>query len=194
MSLPCSGWQSGSVSPHIPGSKPVLAERAKQADPLNLIWLQRDGKLPQGTQWPLDTIFPGVQCAFFRSSWEDPNALFLAVKGGDNKAPHAHLDLGSFVLDAGGVRWAADLGPDDYNLPGYFGKQRWGYYRMRTESHNTPLVDQENQGCSRGSKDYSPRFWPGSIVGANRSIALLPGKDQNPLPPNWHAEPASGDY
>ncbi|MDQ6676360.1 MAG: heparinase II/III family protein [Acidobacteriota bacterium] len=122
-----------------------LAERAKSADPLNLVWFNRDAKPPQVPQWPLDAIFTGVQCAFFRSSWDDPNALFLAVKGGDNKAPHGHLDLGSFVLDAGGVRWARDLGPDDYNLPGYFGKQRWNYYRMRTESHNTLLIDNENQ-------------------------------------------------
>ena len=49
-----------------------------------------------------------------------PMRFILAVKGGDNKAAHAHLDLGSFVLDAGGVRWAADLGTDDYDLPGYF--------------------------------------------------------------------------
>ena len=122
-----------------------MAERARQADPLNLVWLQRDGKPPQGSAWPLDAVFAGVQCAFFRSSWEDPNGLYLAVKGGDNKAPHGHLDLGSFVFDAGGVRWAADLGPDDYNLPGYFGRQRGIYYRMRTESHNTPLLGGENQ-------------------------------------------------
>jgi hypothetical protein len=38
-----------------------------------------------------------------------------------------------------------DLGPDDYNLPGYFGRQRWTYYRMKTESHNTVLIDDENQ-------------------------------------------------
>jgi hypothetical protein len=86
-----------------------------------------------------------VQTAFLRSSWDDPNAVFVGVKGGDNKANHGHLDLGSFVLDGGGVRWALDLGPDDYNLPAYFGAQRWRYYRLRTESHNTVMIDDENQ-------------------------------------------------
>jgi hypothetical protein len=43
------------------------------------------------------------------------------------------------------VRWATDLGPDDYDLPGYFGELRWSYYRLRTESHNTVLIDGENQ-------------------------------------------------
>jgi len=43
------------------------------------------------------------------------------------------------------MRWALDLGSDDYNMPGYFGKQRFTYYRLRTESHNTVLIDAENQ-------------------------------------------------
>ena len=38
-----------------------------------------------------------------------------------------------------------DLGPDDYNLPGYFGGKRWTYYHLRTESHNTLLIDGKNQ-------------------------------------------------
>lgn len=137
-----------------------LAERAKQADPLNLVWLQRDVKPPQVAAWPLDAVFAGVQCAFFRSAWEDANALYLAVKGGDNKAPHGHLDLGSFVFDAGGVRWAADLGPDDYNLPGYFGRQRWSYYRMRTESHNTPLVGGQSQDLKAEAHIVRHEFGP----------------------------------
>ena len=34
------------------------------------------------------------------------------------------------MLDALGVRWAHDLGGDDYALPGYFSEpQRWTYYR-----------------------------------------------------------------
>jgi len=46
-------------------------------------------------------------------SWEsmgnllgDAGAAFVGFKGGDNAASHAHLDLGEFVYDAGGVRWA----------------------------------------------------------------------------------------
>jgi hypothetical protein len=30
-----------------------------------------------------------------------------------------------------------DLGGDVYSLPGYFGKQRWAYYRTSTVGHNT---------------------------------------------------------
>jgi len=94
---------------------------------------------------PLDAVYKGVNVAFFRSARNDPKALWVGIKGGDNRANHSHLDLGSFVLDALGHRWAVDLGGDDYNLPAYFGKNRWTYYRLRTESHNTITLDSENQ-------------------------------------------------
>jgi hypothetical protein len=94
---------------------------------------------------PTDALFRGVNVAFFRSSWQKEQSLYVAVKGGDNKANHAHLDLGTFVLDWAGERFAVDLGPDDYSLPGYFGAKRWSYYRLRTESHNTITLDGQNQ-------------------------------------------------
>ncbi len=94
---------------------------------------------------PLQAIFTGINVAFLRSSWTDPKAVFIGFKGGDNKVSHSHLDLGTFVLDARGCRWAQDFGPDDYNLPGYFGKERYTYYRLRTEGHNCITIDRDNQ-------------------------------------------------
>ena len=90
-------------------------------------------------------MFEGVDVVFLRSNWDSPQALWIGVMGGDNKANHSHLDLGSFVLDSGGTRFALDLGSDDYNMPDYFGSKRFTYYRLRTESHNTVLIDDENQ-------------------------------------------------
>ncbi len=113
-----------------------------RADPLHLAWFERESRGPQNSNWPLDAVFSTAGLATFRSSWDEPTALFLAVKGGDNKLPHGHLDLGSFVLDAGGVRWASDLGPDEYtvtNLP------RNSFFRVKTEAHNTIVVEGENQ-------------------------------------------------
>lgn len=94
---------------------------------------------------PLSTRFKGIDVAFLRSDRRDADATFVGFKGGDNKANHSHLDLGTFVLDALGQRWAEDLGGDYYNLPGYFGNKRWTYYRLRTEGHNTLTLDAENQ-------------------------------------------------
>jgi hypothetical protein len=116
-------------------------EKTGHFEPLDLVWYDRDQRPPTGPQWPLDAVFPSAGVASFRSSWEDPDALFLAVEAHDNKTPHAHLDLGSFIFEAGGVRWAIDLGPDDF---GSATRLRNGF-RSRTEAHNTLTIDGESQ-------------------------------------------------
>jgi hypothetical protein len=87
---------------------------------------------------PLDIRFRGpAELAIFRSAWNDPRALFVGFKAGGNAVNHSHLDLGSFVLDADGVRWSEDLGSDNYNMPGYFGALRWSYLRLNNRGHST---------------------------------------------------------
>jgi hypothetical protein len=104
---------------------------------LHAAWFPRGDSARTG-EAPLDIRFRGpAELALFRSDRRDANALFVGLKGGSNAVNHAHLDLGSFVLDADGLRWATDLGPDDYNLPGYFRVKRWSYYRLINHSHNT---------------------------------------------------------
>jgi len=117
--------------------------------PFHLLWFQSGGETKD---LPRAAHFRHVEVATFRSAWNDANAAFVGFKGGDNAASHANLDLGSFVYDANGVRWARDLGPDDYNLPGYFGKQRWTYYRLRTEGQNTLTIDGANQNVKGKAK------------------------------------------
>jgi hypothetical protein len=128
--------------------EPVYAWHHRQrmrGEAKDVLWYVAEGQGPKAAGWPLHKHFRKDHVVFFRSAWQEPDALWVGFKGGDNRANHSHLDLGSFVLDALGVRWAVDLGPDDYNLPGYFGGKRWTYYRLRTESHNTLLIDGKNQ-------------------------------------------------
>lgn len=82
----------------------------------------------------------------FRSSWTDSNALYLAVKGGSARVNHGHMDAGSFVLECDGVRWACDLGAQDYYSIESKGwdlfkrtqdSDRWRVYRLNNFSHNT---------------------------------------------------------
>ena len=104
---------------------------------------------------PLDSFFEGRQdIVTMRSEWNNPNALFLGIKAGDNQTNHGHLDVGSFILDANGVRWAIDLGSDNYNMPGYFSKAgpRWKYYRMTNLSHNTLVIGNKLQNIRGISK------------------------------------------
>jgi hypothetical protein len=120
--------------------QPVCAwheRRATTPSALDVLWYDPAGDNPRAAGLPLDKYYRGAEVAVLRSEWENPQALFVGFKAGDNPANHSHLDLGSFVFDAVGVRWAMDLGADDYNLPGYFGGQRRDYYRLRAEGHNT---------------------------------------------------------
>ncbi len=119
-------------------------------DVFNLIWYQPPGPSPEKAGWPLDAYFRATEAAMLRSSWSDSNALYLGIKGGQNNNGdgHRHLDLGGFVFDALGQRWASDLGGEDYNIPNYFLPfrwARWSYYRTRTESHNTVVIDNDSQ-------------------------------------------------
>lgn len=53
-----------------------------------------------------DAHYQKTHLAFFRSAWNDPQAAYLAFKGGDNQANQSHCDLGVFIFDALGERWA----------------------------------------------------------------------------------------
>ncbi|KAJ7169723.1 chondroitin AC/alginate lyase [Mycena filopes] len=124
------------------------------AEPWSMFWY--DPSIA-GAFWngkPLDHFFDnGVdQWASMRSSWTDNDALYVAMKAGTNQGHQAHndLDVGDFVLDALGTRWAGELGSADYLSPGYFtdvGQDgaRWKNYRKMTEGQNTILIGETNQ-------------------------------------------------
>jgi len=124
--------------------------RNDPAEPQDVIWYWRpDEQKPFAPA--LDKFFGGMaEMAVMRSSWHDPQALFAVLKAGNNQAGHAQLDLGTFILDALGLRWATDLGADSYSLPGYFDKhhnggRRWSYYRCASAGHNVAILDRANQ-------------------------------------------------
>jgi hypothetical protein len=127
----------------------------RTADVFHVIWYRSHSSNQRIRD--LDKYFGGDVALFFsRSSWTDPNALYMGVKAGYNRVNHAHLDLGNFEFDALGERWVRDLGSDDYNLPGYFSTgqtgARWTYYRLGSFSHNVPVLDNKNQDIYATSK------------------------------------------
>jgi hypothetical protein len=116
--------------------------------PLALFWF--DPSLSAGTNkilplhWKGDGINP---VAVHRSAWNDPHAAYLAIKGGKAGHSHGHMDVGSFVLEADGVRWAVDLGIQTYGTLYQSGidaglwrfqqdSQRWSVFRIGADGHN----------------------------------------------------------
>ncbi|MEM1027596.1 MAG: heparinase II/III family protein, partial [Planctomycetota bacterium] len=93
-----------------------------------------------------------VPVALFRGSWDDPNTMFVGVKGGVANANHAHMDNGTFVLTANGVRWVQDLGGEHYEpirKAGFDlfrmrqGSDRWKLLRHHNLYHNTITLDRQ---------------------------------------------------
>ena len=137
-------------------AKIISSHGASQGDrffPLTLVWghpaLRRSE--PAVRHWFGRGPNP---LAVFRSSWTDPNALYLAIKAGSPGASHGHMDVGSFILEADGVRWSLDLGAQNYhamesrgldiwnNRPG---SDRWRIFRYHNRGHSTLMVDDREQ-------------------------------------------------
>ncbi len=92
--------------------------------------------------------------AMMRTSWSDPNAIYLGFKSGSPSVNHGHMDVGSFVMEADGVRWASDPGMQNYESleskgMSIFGKtqdaQRWTIYRTNNHSHNVITINNQHQ-------------------------------------------------
>lgn len=158
-------------------------------NPFNLVWYEPLNS-PE-PDLPKITCFKGPETVFMRSGWNDPMAFFIGFKGGFNQADHGHLDLGSFIFDAFGTRWAHDPGRDNYDLPGYWdnkeGGDRWKIFRLNNRSHNTLTLNDDIQRaeatatiiktCSSENKyfavadlseAYHPHTWQ-----VRRGIALI---------------------
>ncbi|WP_313128323.1 carbohydrate binding domain-containing protein [Anaerocolumna sp.] len=122
---------------------------AVDGDPLSMIWYPGTEEYTTGeAPLKLDTKFSNAEVGIMRSGWNNSNGNFLGFKGGYNQFTHGDLDQGSFVYDAYGVRWAVDLGADNYNAPKYWDYSesggRWTYYRKRAEGHNTFVINPGN--------------------------------------------------
>ena len=93
--------------------------------------------------------------AAMRSSWVDPNALYVGVKAGSPNTGHGHMDVGSFIFEANGERWATDLGPERYHTLETYLKTltwsmkqdspRWDVFRYSNRAHNTLMINDAKQ-------------------------------------------------
>ena len=113
--------------------------------PAQLMWVGR-GKNP---------------VALMRTSWKDPYAIFVGIKGGSPSVNHGHMDVGSFVMEAEGERWAMDFGLQDYNSLEQKGvdlwnmsqnSPRWRVFRYTNFVHNTLTVN----GALQKVEGYAP--------------------------------------
>ena len=106
----------------------------------DLLWyIPSFAEKPQARQAE-DVYFRGIETAVLRDGgWA------VALHGGSNTATHGHIDSGSVIIDALGLRWLCDLGKEPLTyVPNGESYDRWDLYRMRAEGHNTLVVDPDS--------------------------------------------------
>lgn len=164
--------------------------------PLIPIWSSRMESMERVT--PVEKSWTGGgknPVSFHRTSWED-QGIFIGIKGGSPSLSHAHMDAGSFVMDADGVRWAMDLGKHDYNILESAGmdiwnrgqsSDRWKVFRHSNFSHNTLVVNDGLQNAEGNGiivkNNLSDQFrstvvditsnYAGQLKSARRGIAIV---------------------
>ncbi|MBE9461516.1 heparinase II/III family protein [Dyadobacter subterraneus] len=181
-------------------TKEKLAQNTDRLLPALMLWGQNIDI--EKISAPKNRIWTGAgknPVALIRSSWTDPNAIFVGIKGGSPSVTHGHMDAGSFVLEADGIRWAKDFGFQEYtalelkNIDLWANKQngqRWEIFRYNNFSHNTltfndslqrvdgyaPITNySENLHFTNAVTDISS-IYKGQVKKAQRGIALMDGQ------------------
>ena len=169
------------------------ANRGRTA-PLLLLWMPEQLEAPTAPAALSWTGQGPMPVAFHRSAW-DSKATWIALKGGSPGLNHAHMDVGAFVMDADGVRWADDLGMQSYHSLESKGvdlwnraqeSARWKVFRLGTSAHNVLMVDGRQQQVSgqapitvaragRTVVDTSS-VYAGQLARAQRGVALQPDR------------------
>ena len=137
--------------------------------------------------------------AMMRTSWSKPDAIYVGFKAGSPSVNHAHMDIGSFVMDALGERWSMDFGMQEYESleskgVKLWGKeqnsQRWEIFRYNNFHHSTLTFNGELQRvegyASIKSSTENPQFlsaisdisdvYKGQVASANRGVAIIDQK------------------
>lgn len=179
----------------------VSCVRNDRLAPAALVWGAntpfKELKVPKDLAYKASGDSPVVAV---RSSWEDENAAWLCFKGGFSGQSHAHMDVGEFVYECDGLRWAIDLGGENYYPIESKGvdlwnmtqeSQRWDVYRYNNFHHNTLTFNRKRQlikgfadidefstgkGLTKVVSDLS-KVYEGQVASVKRSVSFVNGRD-----------------
>lgn len=122
---------------------------------VDLIWYKEEFDNPASVL-SNDVHYEGLSPkVIMREKWNDDEATFLGYHIDKGSVDHGHIDSGSFVFDMLGVRFATDLGADDYQNPGYFTTDRTKFYRVRPEGHNNLIINPDSDVGQKSTKEIN---------------------------------------
>lgn len=164
--------------------------------PLELIWWETGRtrkKSSKGLQvW---SASGGVPVVTMRTGDRNGNA-YLAFKGGTANQSHGHQDVGGFIYEHEGVRWALDQGTESYDkmreasldLWDYSqNSSRWQTFRPGPDAHNIIRIDGEplltegkvtdlevvqEGGCAKAEMDLMPVYDSSKVRSVKRIVCM----------------------
>ena len=102
-------------------------------DGCSLLWYRPTENLKE-IDLPLDKYFYSCDAGTMKSSHTIKDGAYVGIKAGLNGTNHDNLDLGTFIFDTQGVRWAYELGLDDYLMTSVnYWTQHYYVYKCRPE-------------------------------------------------------------
>lgn len=129
-------------------------------------------------------VSTGINPVFiYREDWASDKSAYLGVKGGTAGYSHGHMDAGSFVYENEGVRWAMDLGMQDYYSLESKGvdlwnmtqnSQRWEVFRLSSDVHNTLTLGGANHMID-GKAEFSQVYDTKAAKGVEVDMASTLG-------------------
>ncbi len=179
---------------------PAIIEQGDDAStcrifPLALLWW-KPREINAAHPYPLHWSARGMNpIATHRSAWGDPRAAYIAFKGGKAASSHGHMDVGSFILECDGVRWAEDITSEDYGAleaKGIFlwnykiDSARWTVFWIGPDAHNILRFDGalhqpegfaeivDSRSTENGSHTIADltALYPGRVSRARRGVKL----------------------
>lgn len=176
-------------------------------DPLMLVWGAGTGERPcadfASARQPEELFYiaRGLNpVCTMRSGWTADD-IWLGFKAGNPSCPHGHMDVGEFMLEWAGIRWAEDLGSDSYGA--FVSLKKGSLFNMKPDalrwndllrynnfSHNTLTVNGEFQNletkaefCDHGAEKDNmfavadlTKTYAGALESAQRRVSLLDGR------------------
>ena len=159
------------ANPVFAWSEQKLLERSPHADAYDLAWFDRDAKSPQQPPpWALGCYFPRSRHRLLPQRVGRSQCALSGGEGWRQQGRHAHLDLGSFVLDAGGVRWASDLGWTITICPATLTRQRWTLLPDAHRSAQHSADRRSESGSARRGAHHAAGVRARFQLGADRFI------------------------
>lgn len=175
-------WENGMLETYC-REKPAWKQDDKRLLPLVLTARCPTGEVKTGSLGWFSSESAAAPIAVMRSSC-DSDAVYFGLTEGPARRNHGHMDCGAFIYESDGVRWALDLGAQNYSklekeLQIWNMNQnsdRWKVFRYGSESHNIVRIGDQPPWVDE--KGVITTATGGNVIEADLTAVFAGGADR----------------